>query len=302
MLPTLVQELDGIESKVIVVDNASGDDSVERISSFINQNGFGSLVEVVDARKNGGFSFGNNLAVTHYLQHYNNEPDFVLLLNPDTKVKKGAIKELLSFVGLNEVIGIAGSGLENQSGGLQRSAFRFHTLMSELLSGLRLGVLDKLFSQYLVAPEIDEVAQKVDWVAGASMLIRYKVFKDVGMMDEHYFLYYEETDFCLQAKALGWETWYVPTSRVLHYEGQSTGVVSGDDKRRRRPKYWFESRQYYFKKNHGVVFIILADLFWGIGFTLFAIRLFLFGKKATYPKDMWFDFWKNSIFFAWMTR
>jgi GT2 family glycosyltransferase len=96
-------------------------------------------------------------------------------------------------------VGIAGSRLEDLDGTPQHSAFRFPSVLSELDGGLRLGVVSKLLSKWLVAPPISEVACPTEWVAGASMIVRREVFESVGLMDEKYFLYYEEMDFCLAA-------------------------------------------------------------------------------------------------------
>jgi hypothetical protein len=302
MLEGLVEELDSVASKkVVIIDNDSGDGSVETISTFIKDKQLPDFIDVVAADKNGGFSYGNNAAIKHLKENYQTEPDYVLLLNPDTQVKPGAISELIQFLNANPEIGIAGSRIEDIDGNHQQSAFRFHTLMSELLSSSRLGVLDNAFANYLVAPRTTYIEPtKVDWVAGASMLIRYQVIRDIGLMDETYFLYFEETDFCLKAAKAGWPCWFYPPSRVIHYEGQSTGVMSGDTERRRRPKYWFESRQYYFKNNYGVLYTALADFIWGVGFSLYIVRGFFQKKTATYPKNMWYDFWRNSIFFSWI--
>ena len=145
-------------------------------------------------------------------------------------------------------------------------------------------------------------AMKVDWVSGACMLIRREVLKDIGLMDEDYFLYFEETDFCLQANRQGWPCWYVPDSRVIHYVGQSTGVVSGDVERRRRPQYWFQSRQRYFLKNHGVFYTLMTDFVWGSTFALWRLRRRVQKKPDLDPEKMLLDFWKNSLFITLFKR
>src|SRR5277367_5597369 len=102
----------------------------------------------------------------------------------------------------------------------------------------------------MVAPEPRAAAHRTDWVNGASMMVRREVFDSIGLMDEKFFLYYEETDFCLRALEAGWPTWTVPSSRVVHLEGQSTGATGAIAKRKRVPKYWFDSRRRYFRKHH----------------------------------------------------
>lgn len=302
LLPGLITQLNRDTDRVVIVDNYSPDNSVQVLQKFINDHSLKDLVSLVASDNNGGFSYGNNVAVkTANNMSDGHTPEFVLLLNPDTKLKNHAIPNLLSFMQLHPNAGIAGSQLETEHGEPQISAFRFHTLYSEVISSLRLGFITKILSGWDVtsygAPRHNI---QVEWVAGASMLIRYKVIEQIGLMDEKYFLYYEETDFCLQAAKEGWECWYVPESQVIHYVGQSTGIVSGDIKRKRRPKYWFESRQYYFRKNYGLLVNILADLIWGFGFTLWRVRRFIQNKPDKDPQHMLKDFWRNSIFLSWI--
>ena len=197
-----VQSLPGI--RVVVTDNASSDRSAEQIQTAIDTNGWGEWASLMPLEKNGGFAFGNNEAIRPALES-SNPPFYILLLNPDTIVLPGALKELWNFMEKNPEAGIAGSRLENRDGSPQRSAFRFPTILSELDSGLRLGLVSKLLSKWIVAPPVPEEICQTDWVAGASMIVRREVFERVGLMDESYFLYYEEVDFCLQANKAGLE-------------------------------------------------------------------------------------------------
>jgi len=303
LIPNLLSQLNLVHDHICVVDNHSEDNSVNEISEFIKSNQLESYVSFIPAIKNGGFSFGNNLAITKTIELFGQEPEFILLLNPDTAINKPAISPLLEVMLQNSNVGIAGSRLESEDGSPQCSAFRFQSIRSEFVGSLRLGFIHRMFPGWSVSSiSIPQTVTKVDWVAGASMLIRYEVIKDIGLMDENYFLYFEETDFCLQAAKNGWQCWYVPQSRVTHYVGQSTGVISGSITRRRRPKYWFESRQYYFRKNYGVIYTMLADLIWGVGFATWRFRRIIQQKQDTDPKYMLWDFWRYSIFFSWLKK
>ncbi|BDZ74641.1 glycosyl transferase [Methylophaga marina] len=301
LLPDLVSELEAFNARVVIVDNHSPDNSISLLTDFIQNEKLHDSVSLVSSDINGGFSYGNNLAINYAIETLAFQPDYVFLLNPDTKILKSALCKLIDFMETHPKAGVAGSQLVSEAGDIQRSAFNFHSLISEALSSLRIGLLDKYFSNYLVSSEfIPKNSCLVDWVAGASMLVRYSMLENIGLMDESYFLYFEETDFCLQAKRAGWECWYVPQSQVVHYVGQSTGVVSGDVSRRRRPKYWFQSRQYYFRKNHGFFYCLIADLIWGLGYSFTKLRYFIQGKKSSDPVHMWKDFWRNSILFSWI--
>jgi GT2 family glycosyltransferase len=279
--------------RVVITDNQSGDDSVARLSNFIAQQNLAATFEVLPLDRNGGFAFGNNGALKPYLAQ---KPDYVLLLNPDTVVHRGAIHALVEFMNTHDAVGIAGSRLEDPDGTPQRSAFRFPSIASEFERGIRLGFVSKMLASRVVAPPVPEVAAPTDWVAGASMIIRPAVFDRVGLMDEKYFMYFEEVDFCLQAKRAGWPCWYVPGSRVIHLVGAASELSDARKHRKRRPKYWFDSRRRYFVKNHGLIYAALADLAFVVGFTLWRLRRFVQRKDDTDPPKLLSDSIRNSVF------
>jgi len=297
-LDKLIPQLDKAVDCVSIVDNNSQDHSIGVLSHYLEINKLQDLVKLITSDKNGGFSYGNNLAIRAALDGKQNISQYCLLLNPDTLPCEHAIAELLKFMDEHPQAGIAGSRLEGEDGTVQCSSFRFQSILSELDAGLRFGPISKLLSRWKVATEIENVAVQTDWLAGASMIIRREVFDDIGLMDEDYFLYFEETDFCLQAKRKGWQCWYVPSSRVIHFVGQSTGIVSGSQTKARRPQYWFQSRQRFFVKNYGVLYTMLADLVWGTSFALWRLRRLIQNKPDTDPEKMLYDFWRNSIFFS----
>ena len=288
-----VQSLPG--TRVVVTDNDSGDRSVEQIRTAIETEGWGDWASLMPLECNGGFAFGNNAAIRPALQS-TNPPPYFLLLNPDTIVRPNALKELVNFMDKHPHVGISGSRLEDPDGTPQRSAFRFHTMLSELDFGLRLGIVSKLLSRWVVAPPVSEEICPTDWVAGASMIVRRDVFEQAGLMDEAYFMYYEEMDFCLQANKFGWSCWYVPQSRVVHLVGQSSGVTNTKRPPKRLPQYWFDSRRRYFLKNYGWLYAAFADLLWASGFALWRLRRGVQGKPDQDPPNFLSDFLRNSVF------
>jgi GT2 family glycosyltransferase len=122
------------------------------------------------------------------------------------------------------------------------------------------------------------------------MIVRRQVFADVGLLDAGFFLYYEEVDFCLNARRAGWSAWYVPSSRVVHLGGRSTGVTGASAASRRRPRYWFESRRRYFVKNHGRLYAFAADLAWAAGFAVWRVRRVVQRKPDRDPPYLLWDF------------
>ena len=280
--------------QVAIVDNDSGDRSVEQISHAINTEGWSDWASVFSSKHNGGYAFGNNLAIRSALQS-TNPPAYFLLLNPDTFVRPQSLKVLVDFMNEHPEVGIAGSRLEDDDGTPQCSAFRFHTLLSELDSALRLGIVSKLLANWVVAPPISPIPCQVDWVAGASMIVRGSVFETAGLMDEDYFLYYEEVDFCLQANKLGWSCWYVPESRVVHLVGQSSGVTNTKTPPKRIPQYWFDSRRRFFLKNYGLLYAALTDVVWLLCFSLWKCRRVIQGKPDNDPPHLLSDLFNNSV-------
>lgn len=282
------------KTQVIVTDNASEDGSVEQIGAAIAENCWHNWAELLPLAENGGYAFGNNAAIRPLLE-LNLPVPYVLLLNPDTIVRPGAIQKLLDFMEKHPEVGIAGSRLEDMDGTPQRSAFRFPSLCSELDGGLRFGLVTKLLHQWVIAPPVSDTPHPTDWVAGASMIVRREVIDAIGLLDEKYFMYFEEVDFCLRANRAGWACWYVPDSRVVHFVGQSSGVTDTKRPPKRLPTYWFDSRRRYFLKNHGWLYTALTDVTWFTSFTLWRWRRLVQRKPDEDPPKLWSDFLLNSV-------
>lgn len=295
LLRSLVDEVRALgDCRVVVVENASGDNSAQVIGKAIESEGWGSWAGLMVLDQNKGFAGGNNAALRPLLAE-SPPPDYLLLLNPDTYIRPGAVKTLVDFMEQNPRVGIAGSRLEDPDGTPQRSAFRFPTVFSEIDDGLRLGPVSKLMKRWVVAPPVREEPHETGWLAGASMLVRREVFDAIGLMDDGYFLYFEETDFCLRARRAGWPSWYVPASRVVHLVGQASGVTDTKKPARRRPQYWFESRRRYFTKNHGRLYALAASAGWATTFALWRVRRVVQRKPDSDPPHLLRDFMRHNF-------
>jgi GT2 family glycosyltransferase len=217
------------------------------------------------------------------------------LLNPDTVVRRGALRALVDFMDANRSAGIAGSRLEDPDGTPQRSAFRFPTELGELESMARVGLVSRLLDRWIVAPPVSDTACETDWVAGASMIIRREVLDSIGSLDERYFMYYEEVDFMARARRAGWSTWYVPGSRVVHLVGRASGVTDRRVSRRRRPDYWFDSRRRYMLTHLGPPRAVLADLCFVAGYLTWRVRSTLLREVDDTPDHLLSDFVRHSV-------
>lgn len=288
---------------VVVVDNCSPDNSFDVISSKIQNSQYQEWASAVLAGKNGGYAYGNNLGFSYFLTSEDKQPDYFWLLNPDTYLRENAGAALLSFVETKGDV-IAGSRLEDDDGTPQVSTFNFPSWQSDSLDGFSLGVLDRMFKSWRTTRDIVDQPEKVDWVAGASLLIPMNIFNNIGPMDDDYFLYYEEVDYCLQIQRAGYDCWYVPQSRVVHEVGAATGISDVRKMQPRRPSYWFESRERFFRKNFGILHLLMADLGWMIGYCVWLARKFFTDRAdiKRQPPRLLRDFLQHSILNPFRSR
>ncbi len=278
---------------VLVVDNASGDDSVEVISAAIAGSGWASWASLLPSPTNGGFAAGNNLAIRAALASPT-PPECFWMLNPDTVVRPGALRALADFMAKNPQVGILGGGIDEADGSPWSVMFRFPGILSEIERGLAFGPVTRLLSRWNVLRPAGPEPARVDWVSGATFMVRRTTVETIGLMDDRYFLYFEETDYCRRAQRAGIECWYQPQSRIMHIAGQSTGLTAKSDQPRRVPAYWFESRRRYFAKSHGRLYAALADLAWMSAFCLGRLRNWLQRKPAALPPRLLADFFRHS--------
>ncbi len=265
-LEAALREMEGISGEVVVVDNDSRDGSFDTISTAIMVNGWVSA-RVLQAGSNGGFGAGNNVGIRAGLAN-GSKPDYVYILNSDAFPGQGAIVRLLAYLQDNRRVGFAGSYIHGPEGEPHITAFRFPTILSEFESSARIGPISWLLQSYRVPLSLPDRTCQVDWLAGASLMMRQNVLDEVGLFDEQFFLYFEETDLCLRARKAGRPTVYVRDSHVAHIGSVSTGMKSWD----RMPEYWFDSRLHYLVKNHGGFYAALATLAHLVGGSIFRLR------------------------------
>jgi GT2 family glycosyltransferase len=296
-LRSVAQERDsGPGTHVAVCENGTGAQDEQRLREAIESNGWGRWCSLTAVMPNRGFTGGNNVVLREALAA-DDKPKYVLLLNADTIVLPGALSELVKFMDAHPQVGIAGSRLEAQDGTAYVSAFRDHTVVNELDRGLRIGFVSKMLAKWALSPPVPDNQCEAQWVAGASMIIRREVFDAVGLLDEGYYTYFDDIDFCMQARRAGWPTWYVPQSRVIHLVGCTTKISDpAKGGVRRRPRYWYQARTRFFVKNYGPVYAALADFAFLAGFAIWRVRRLVQRKPDADPKHMLLDTFLNSVF------
>ena len=279
------------DGRIMVVDNESGDGSFEQIATAIAADGVSDRVEVLASGHNGGFGYGNNFALRRGLAETPGY-DFFYLLNSDAFPDEGAIDRLIDFLEKRPEAGIVGSYIHGTDGTPHDTAFRFPTAAGEFEGTMRLGLLSRLLKHHVVSMGVPNAVTQADWVAGCSMMIRRQVLEEVGLFDETFFLYYEETDLCMRARRKGWLTYYVPESSVAHVGSASTGIQDLD---RRTPAYWFDSREHYFRKNYGDRYLFAANAAWLMGQAVWSVRRRVQRKPKSDAPQVIQDFLRHMV-------
>ena len=221
------------------------------------------FVKVMPLDLNGGFGWANNQALLMLFAR-EQPPEFVMLLNPDCTILPSSIKLLLDELLTNENCAVAGSQLLNIDGSPTGSAFRFPTIGREFVRGLGMDMLGRLLC---ITPTVvtSEGPCEVDWVTGASCLIRTSALVDEGLFDDGFFLYFEEVELMFRLHQAGWVVCHVPESRVFHIGGASTGVSDSSSSVREFPLYWFKSRRRFFTLAYGPLRAWWAGVAWLAG-------------------------------------
>jgi GT2 family glycosyltransferase len=242
------------DAQVWVVDNASADGSRDMVRAEFPQ------VKLLALEKNLGYAAGNNMALRElgFGTATGYSPRDILFLNPDTEVQGDALAHMASELRKRGKAGVVGAGLVYPDGRFQHSAFRFPTLWqiwfdffprpARLLDSQLNGRYPRTFYE-------TQQTFPIDHPLGAAMMTRAEVIQQVGLMDEGFFMYAEEIDWCLRVKRAGWDIYCIPTAQIVHHVGGST--------RQFRDKMFvalWRSRFHLFRKHYGPSFNLAARL------------------------------------------
>jgi GT2 family glycosyltransferase len=235
-LHSIADRCGNLAPEVIVVDSGSEDGSPEMIRQLFPE------VQLIARADNVGFPKGNNLGLAQANGRY------LLLLNPDTEIVGDALTTMIAYMEHQPHIGALGPQLLNPDGTVQSSRRRFPTLMTAFFESTWLQNISpqKLLHHYYMLDVGDGETAIVDWVKGACLLARREVYEQVGGLDEAYFMYSEELDWCRRIKDAGWNIVYLPTAQVVHHEGKSSEQAVTH-----RHINYQRAKLRYFRKYHG---------------------------------------------------
>lgn len=237
--PTLASNTQhpALSTEIIVVDSASTDGSVEMVRQEFPQ------VHLITSEVNLGYTGGNNLGINAGRGRY------ILLLNPDTEVMGDALPAMVGYMNTHPDVGALGPQLLNPDGSIQSSRRRFPTLGTAFVESTVIQQWwpdNHILRRYYVQDRPDDAISEVDWATGACILLRRQAVDQVGLLDDEFFMYSEELDWCRRARDDGWKVVYLPTARVIHYEGKSSEQVMP-----LRHVRFQRSKIRYFRKHHG---------------------------------------------------
>jgi len=232
-LRSLVENRPAVDHEIVVVDNASTDGTAAAIRARWNG------VRVIDAGANLGFARANNLGIQQTFG------ELILLLNPDTSIPARAVDMLVGALETRPDVAIAGPRLVNADGHAELSFGRMMSPLAEvrqkaLVRGSERGGPIAMYVESMTRRERD-----VDWVSGACLLVRRTDAESVGLMDERYFMYAEDVDFCAAVRARGRRVLFYPAAEIVHIRGQSRATASAAAERAYR-----RSQMAFYEKHH----------------------------------------------------
>lgn len=245
--------------RLIVVDSGSGDGSTEALRAALAATGLGARAELLALPENPGLAAATNAAIARAYQQLPT-PLYVLLLDPASLARPGALATLVEHIDERPHVGIAGSRAEDAEARPRPSAFRFPGSRRERRHARRTKGKRKDGMSWLehAEPPRNE-AHATDWIFGPALAIRRAVFDTVGLLDDGASVHFE-ADFCHRARRAGWETWYVPESRFVSAETCPL------------PAQWLAARRRYYRKNHGRLYAGAVDLARVTGHALHLLR------------------------------
>jgi GT2 family glycosyltransferase len=263
----------GINFEVLVIDNASEDDSAAMIKKDFLQ------ARLIENKKNLGFAAANNQGIKQAKGKY------VLLLNSDTILKENSLRKMIDWMEKNKKVGVASCQLVYQDGSIQRTGGYFPNLLrifSWMFFFDDLPLIKELIKPFhpheprtgWLSSQYFQKQHFQDWVTGAFFLVRKRVIDQIGLLDEKFFMYVEEVEFCYRAKKAGWQVIYLPITKIVHLalkSGTQAGARLGE----------YRGLIYFYKKHKPSWQLQILKIFLKTGALL---RLLIFGIMKNDPE------------------
>ncbi len=257
LLKSIQQATKEISHEVIVVDNASDDGSVEVLKEKYPH------VKLIENKENVGFGKANNQGMKLARGKY------FVLINPDTIVKEDTFEKMMIFFESNAKTGMAGCKVLNPDGSIQLACRRSFpgpwTSFTKITGLSRLFPKSKIFARYNLTYLDENETYKVDAISGAFMMLRREVYETLGGFDPEFFMYGEDLDFCYRTKNSGYDVYYVHSTEIIHYKGESTRRSSIDE-----TKVFYDAMHLFVRKHFSSSFLVE----WILQFAIIIRKLF----------------------------
>jgi N-acetylglucosaminyl-diphospho-decaprenol L-rhamnosyltransferase len=286
---SVLAALEGVNGHVALVDNFSGDDSVARLRAYVETLGPDPRVTLVESPDNTGFSGGHNIGLRAARGR------FYLIFNSDAELRPGAPEALLARAEAEPDAGLIGCRLEYGDGEVQMSCFRFPTVWSDLARTSGLAPVSWLLRRHFIALNMPPRPEAIEWMSFASILLRAEMVDAIGMMDEGFFMYSEDVEYCWRARRAGWRAVHEPAARAIHHRGGSSEVKSQTAARKRVPAYFHASRTRLLATLYGRAAPVLANLGWHLGRALSLLSPLIGKTRPRMPEKMARDIWINAF-------
>jgi hypothetical protein len=286
---SVLEDMDGLDAQIVIVDNASGDGSVETIADWIAREDAAASVRLIRSPENTGFSGGHNQTIRSV------EAEAYLLLNSDAILRPGFLGRILEAARADPEAGFVVPRLVGEDGAIQTNCFRFHSLLSEFERGANTGPVTRLLSRHLVSLGEDPDPDETEWASFACILLDGVMVREIGPMDEGYFLYFEDAEYCLRGRRAGWKIRHAPEAVAVHFRGGSGPVKALARARKRLPRYYYSSRTRFFYQRYGVVGPWAANLLWTLGHGIAQVRRLAGRRTNNVIAAEWRDVWTNAF-------
>ncbi len=239
--------------KIIIVDNLSTqEDELENLMKLKKLNNGDNKINIIQSKKNGGYSYGNNYGLKYIDDNYEGEYNYVIISNPDVSVKENDILNTINFLNQNKTVAIASPRMKLDHGYARRSAWKKRKYSIDIANSTRLTqlLLFWLFKNGEYTKKDYEKAElKVHSIAGSFFVAKHNIFKEIGYFDEKTFLFFEEDIIADKLNEIGYDIYSLNNLKFMHYESKTIGKLYNAFKKQ---DMLFDSRIYYHKKYNNI--------------------------------------------------